>query len=225
MLKSKMDRQEKYRWHYIGSLIVVSLIAVICFIGLSLSYHNRLAKISEIQNQDCERIARIIHLQAIDNNHFLKDTNSLSNVFDEHEKRMQGLMEMEFEKLQNDFNFISLWAGLITIVFLIFSIYSIFKTDEMLKKSDKVYDDIKEKADIIDIFTKKVQEKYRQELNNLHKRSEDYLKELSQKVGLINERLASIDSSINQAKNAGNCDDVVQGSFEYQTIQDTKAEE
>ena len=106
-----MEAQEKYKWHFIGSLVVVSLIAIIGFVCLSLSYHNRLTKIAELQNQDCKRIETILQSQVVDRHYLLKEIDALSSVFGEHEERMQELMEIEFGKLQNDFNFISLWDG------------------------------------------------------------------------------------------------------------------
>lgn len=215
-----MEEQTKYKWQFIGSLAVVSVIAIIGFLCLSISYQNRLDKIAELQLQDGKRIEKILKSKSIDNKNLSKEIDSLSDVFIGHEERMQGLMEMEFEKLQNDFNFISLWAGLITIVFLIFSIYSIFKTDEMLKKSDKVYDEIKDKADVIDNFSKNIKRKYQAELKSLKKDSDDYIKDLSQKISLLDSRLASIDTLIKQAKSSTHDDDSVQDSSEEYATQE-----
>lgn len=219
-----MEEQTKYKWQFIGSLAVVSVIATIGFLCLSISYQNRLDKIAELQLQDGKRIEKILKSKSIDNKNLSKEIDSLSDVFIGHEERMQSLMEMEFEKLQNDFNFISLWAGLITIVFLIFSIYSIFKTDEMLKKSEKVYEDIKTQSGIIDNFTKNIQKKYRSELKALKKESDDFIKELTQKISMLNERLAGIDSMIKKTKEESQVDDVVQASSEEISTQEPQIE-
>lgn len=215
-----MEVQAKYKWQFISSLVVVSVIAIIGFVCLSVSYQNRLAKIAELQKQDGKRLETILKSQSLDRKNLSKEIDSLSGVFCEHEERMQGLMEMEFDKLQNDFNFISLWAGLITIVFLIFSIYSIFKTDEMLKKSDKVYDEIKGKADVIDNFSRNIKKKYQAELKSLKKDSDDYIKDLSQKISLLDSRLASIDILIKQAKSSTHDDDSIQDSSEEHATQE-----
>lgn len=211
-----------YKWQFIGSLFAVSVIAIIGFVWLSVSYHQRLDRIDEIQKEDCKQIGKLITL-ASKNKTFTIESGKIEESFVKHEERMQSLMDMEFEKLQNDFNFISLWAGLITIVFLIFSIYSIFKTDEMLKKSEKVYEDIKTKSDIIDNFTKNIQKKYKGELKTLKKESDDYIKELTQKISMLNERLAGIDILIKQSKEITQTDDTVQTSSEEQNIQEQQA--
>lgn len=46
----------------------------------------------------------------------------------------KALLELEFNKIQNEYQTLALWAGILTIVFLIFSFYSMFKTEELLKQ-------------------------------------------------------------------------------------------
>lgn len=219
-----MDNYTSYKWQFIGSLLVVSIVAIIGFGFLSISYHNRLDRIEEIQRNDCKQISQLLSSSNINRRVVSLEYEKMTESFEKHEERMQSLMEMEFEKLQNDFNFISLWAGLITIVFLIFSIYSVFKTDEMLKKSEKVYEDIKTQSDVIDNFTKNIQKKYRSELKTLQKESDDFIKELTQKISMLNERLAGIDSMIKKTKEESQVDDVVQASSEEMGTQEPQTE-
>lgn len=217
-----MEYSNKYKWHFLGSMIAVSIIAIIGFVSLSHSYYNRLETIEELQKRDGKRIEIILNNAHVNKKNIVPEVESLTTVFSEHSERMEELMNMEFEKLQNDFNFISLWAGLLTIVFLIFSIYSIFKTDEMLKKSENVYDEIKDKAYVVDNFTKNVKRKYKQELNALKKDSDDYIKDLLQKISLLDSRMASMDSLVKQVKNSTQVDDSVHDSSEEHTTQELK---
>ena len=217
-----MEYSNKYKWHFLGSMIAVSIIAIIGFVSLSHSYYNRLETIEELQKRDGKRIEIILNNAHVNKKNIVPEVESLTTVFSEHSERMEGLLNMEFEKLQNDFNFISLWAGLLTIVFLIFSIYSIFKTDEMLKKSENVYDEIKDKAYVVDNFTKNVKRKYKQELNALKKDSDDYIKDLLQKISLLVSRMASMDSLVKQVKNSTQVDDSVHDSSEEHTTQELK---
>ncbi len=219
-----MDNHTSYKWQFIGSLLVVSIVAMIGFGFLSVSYHNRLDRIEEIQRNDCKQISQLLSSSNMNKWAITKENGKIADSFEKHEERMQSLLEMEFEKLQNDFNFISLWAGLITIVFLIFSIYSIFKTDEMLKKSEKVYEDIKTQSVVIDNFTKNIQRKYKSELKTLKKESDDFIKELTQKISMLNERLASIDSLIKKTREETQTDDTILASSEEQSTQEPQTE-
>ncbi len=219
-----MENRTSYKWQFIGSLLVVSIVAMIGFRFLSVSYHKRLDRIEEIQRTDCKQISQLLSAFPVNKRAINAENGKIAESFEKHEERMQSMMEMEFEKLQNDFNFISLWAGLITIVFLIFSIYSIFKTDEMLKKSEKVYEDIKTKSVVIDNFTKNIQKKYRSELKALKKESDDFIKELTQKISMLNERLASIDTLIKKTREDSQTDDAILASSEEQSTQEPQTE-
>lgn len=215
-----MDKKIGYKWQFIGSLIVVSLIAIISYACLAHSYHQRLNRIEEIQIEDSKQLTNLFNTKPYNNRTLAVETDKISRMLEDHEERMESLMEMEFEKLQNDFNFISLWAGIITIVFLIFSIYSIFKTDEMLKKSEIVYEQIKGDAELVGNMTKKIKSKYQTELGSLKKGSDDYMKEMAQKMSMLNERLVNVDTLIRQYKEAVQTDEVVQTSTEEQDVQE-----
>lgn len=46
----------------------------------------------------------------------------------------KDLLEMQFAKIQHESESLEIWVGLLTVVFLIFSFYSLFKTDELVKQ-------------------------------------------------------------------------------------------
>lgn len=210
----------EYKWHFIVSLIIVSCIAILGFASLSYSYHNRLDRIEEIQMADCRHLYQVLNNSSLNRNTFRVELEKVSEAFKRHEDRMQSLLELEFDKLQNDFNFISLWAGLITIVFLIFSIYSIFKTDEMLKKSENAYDEIKRNSTEIEKFADDIKKEYTNELDTLKKEADDFVKEFLQKLALLNERFANIDSQIKSSKESLQADETIQASTEELVTQE-----
>lgn len=50
------------------------------------------------------------------------------------QQESKTLLELEFSKIQSEYEAMELWAAILTIVFLIFSFYSLFKTDDMVKQ-------------------------------------------------------------------------------------------
>lgn len=46
----------------------------------------------------------------------------------------KDLLEMQFAKIQHETESLQIWCGILTVVFLIFSFYSLFKTDELVKQ-------------------------------------------------------------------------------------------
>lgn len=62
----------------------------------------------------------------------------------------KALLELEFNKIQNEYETLALWAGILTVVFLIFTFYSMFKTDELIlqgKNGLAELNNIKEKGE------------------------------------------------------------------------------
>lgn len=51
-----------------------------------------------------------------------------------HQESVKALLDLEFSKIQSEYESQEIWIGLITIVFLIFSFYSMMKTDQLEKQ-------------------------------------------------------------------------------------------
>lgn len=51
-------------------------------------------------------------------------------------ERIGNLLELEFSKIQNEYEVLNLWCALLTVFFLVFSFFSIFKTNEMTKQGE-----------------------------------------------------------------------------------------
>lgn len=51
-----------------------------------------------------------------------------------HQESIKALLDLEFSKIQSEYESQEIWIGLITIVFLIFSFYSMMKTDQLEKQ-------------------------------------------------------------------------------------------
>lgn len=57
------------------------------------------------------------------------------------------LLELHFNRIQHEYTVLALWAGVLMIVFLIFSFYSLYKTDDIAKQGKESLKEIKEKGD------------------------------------------------------------------------------
>ena len=50
-------------------------------------------------------------------------------------QEVKALLELEFNRVQNEFEALEIWAGILTVIFLIFSFYSLFKTEQLENQS------------------------------------------------------------------------------------------
>lgn len=67
----------------------------------------------------------------------LQDPNLLLN-------EIRSLLELQFNKIQNEYEALEIWAGILTILFLVFSFYSLFKIEQQEEKSENTVKHIKE---------------------------------------------------------------------------------
>lgn len=81
-------------------------------------------------------------------------------------QRIVNLLESELSKIQNEYEVLNLWCALLTVVFLIFSFFSIFKANEMANQSEAalkdmriIERDVQSKSDSIDTKVKEANSK------------------------------------------------------------------
>lgn len=93
----------------------------------------------------------------------------------------KSMIDLHLTKIDHEYNNIAIWAAVLTIVFLVFSFYSIFKMDEFIQQGHQGIKDIRElKKDgekHIEFFvskSKEQQELFNEEINSL---KEKYLNE------------------------------------------------
>lgn len=97
---------------------------------------------------------------------------------------IKALLELEFSKIQSEYESLEIWAALITIVFLVFSFYSLFKLERI---EDQAMNKVKELGDLNKRATA--------EIESLHGKYEDY--KISTEKS-INEILQNSQSKMNQ---------------------------
>lgn len=112
-----------------------------------------------------------------------------SFVVQENEQKTTKLLELEFSKIQNEYEVLNLWCALLTVVFLIFSFFSIFKTNEMtsqgeesLRRLRQTAKEAKSKSDDIDFKIKESEEKIKTKEKELVASLKENIRGLNEKV-------------------------------------------
>lgn len=85
---------------------------------------------------------RIIHIYDRQMKKMESTKPSLNKIDSQREKEMsafheevKSLLELEYNRIQNEFEAIEIWTGVLTVIFLIFSFYSLFKTEQLENQS------------------------------------------------------------------------------------------
>lgn len=63
------------------------------------------------------------------------------------EEAIKGILEQGYSKIQSEYESVEIWIGIVTVVFLIFSFYSLFKTETLERQSRDAAHRIQEEAD------------------------------------------------------------------------------
>ena len=137
-------------------------------------------------------------------------------------ERIVNLLESELSKIQSEYEVLNLWCALLTIVFLIFSFFSIFKANEMANQSEealkdmrKIERDVQSKSESIDNKINETQrniENLTQSISSIESDQNNLsttiktLKEtevegLKTQIGDFNDSLSNIREAINATKN------------------------
>lgn len=59
---------------------------------------------------------------------------------------VKDLLELQYNKLQNEYDSIQIWYGVLTVIFLVFSFYSIFKADDVIRQGKDAIIDFTQNA-------------------------------------------------------------------------------
>lgn len=134
---------KRFLWIILGATFFV----VGLFVCVERSYKKSLDKIVHYHSLYTEKtLAELPEVNLSKDSCYYLDERLMLDV-DNHMNEVQSMLEIQCHKIQSDFTILSLWAGILMIVFLIFSIYSVFKTDEMVKQGRETLK-VLEKAEI-----------------------------------------------------------------------------
>ena len=120
------------RHRFVGCILLIVVLAIGCFVFLASNYRQAQNDIVALQRKDAKILEGILNPTFNPHRRETYDIEKIADLLDRHQNRVEALLETEYNKLQADFNILMLWARCLMIVFLVFSLYSIFKTDEML---------------------------------------------------------------------------------------------
>lgn len=141
--KPKLMTTRGFLW--VAVVVSVVVIAVVCVFSHKMSERHN--KIVDYHNEYLQKIDSVSQQYIA----FLSDSTVVKNSSDkdlkDQARQMMSLMisdadkverenikemlDLEFARIQNEYETLALWGGILTIAFLIFSFYSFFKTEEL----------------------------------------------------------------------------------------------
>jgi len=63
------------------------------------------------------------------------------------QKEMNSLISLHIDKVENDYAQIGIWGGILSVIFIIFGFFAIFKIEETKTDANRILNDVEEQAD------------------------------------------------------------------------------
>ena len=171
MLNSKQSSIQGFHasWIFYVTLLLFVVFAIAAFILLQRNFCSSLSQIVQTNQEAIDDIHRLLDpVKMSPDSCYYADEHLIASIQD-FMSSSQAKLDLESSKIRSDYTILSLWAGVLMIVFLVFSIYSMFKTDELTRQSReglKAAQDYEQK--IVGIVNES-KEKVKKELDSIHK--------------------------------------------------------
>ncbi len=98
------------------------------------------------------------------------------------EGQTKAMIDLHLTKIDHEYNNITMWAAILTILFLVFSFYSIFKMDELIQQGREGVKDIKRLKKVGDDSIACIKAKNNEQITKLKEDTEQIIKEHREKL-------------------------------------------
>lgn len=189
-------RMPMYKWKFLWVIISATIVTVGLYVCIAMQYAKSLdAIVNHYSQYEAQTIASLPDVKlAKDSCYYLNEI--LVAEVQTHMGNVEALMKIQGSKLQSDFTLLSVWAGVLMIVFLIFSIYAMFKTDEMVKQGRDALKTLEETKAHAHEEVKKIDDIVQKEIAKVQETAQEEIKKLSDQTnGAIDQVKGEMETS------------------------------
>lgn len=140
-----------------------------------------------------DSVAKLLLIELIQNNSysdFLSSTSLLHEELKEGSSNIERILELHLNKVEHEYTNITIWAAVLTILFLVFSFYSLFRLEELKKEAKDNLQEIKSEHNTV-----------LSQIGNTKTELETYKATISTYIPTVK---SSIETAINSIKDTAN---------------------
>lgn len=161
------DTFHVYRHKFLWTIILATVLASGCFAFITYSFKQAHASIATTHERSINKLQKLLEPVRMSKDSCYYADEHLVKSIETYMATSKELLELQSTKIQSDYAILSLWAGILMIVFLVFSIYSMFKTDEILRQSREGLKAIEATEKEADTIIERVETKTNEEINKV----------------------------------------------------------
>lgn len=174
------------------AIVVTMLIAGVIFYScnsqkVAEKEYQRIASTHQILDKRLKDVIREAKADTTSNG--VQIDESTLHQLDYNQRLISEMLEVQFERQQAERNVIEIWAATLTIVFLIFSFYSLFHTDNLVKTAQASVDSISK----LSVEVEKEKANIEGKLSGILRPYEDTAKEINNKMEMLENNLGVLE--------------------------------
>ena len=185
-VKSKIDSR----------VIAYTIIIVVCSI-VSVFFHMYHAHQYAVRQQQIIRVYEK-SMETLSNQTSQNKSRLIDQIAESNQKQqteIKALLELEFNKIQNEYETQEIWTAVLTIVFLIFSFYSLFKSEQLERQGQESLDTIRDVEKRAKFAYDKIEKEKSKKINSIQSQYNDWK---AQKQRDIAERLLKSEDDLKE---------------------------
>ena len=93
------------------------------------------------------------------------------------EMQTKTMIDLHLDKVEHEYSNLTIWAAILTILFLVFSFYSIYKMDELIQQGNEGVKDIRSLKKSGEDLIEKLEETSKSEIEKTRNQIDDFIKE------------------------------------------------
>lgn len=93
------------------------------------------------------------------------------------EMQTKSMIDLHLNKVEHEYSNLTIWAAILTILFLVFSFYSIYKMDELIQQGNEGVKDIRSLKKSGEDLIEKLEETSKSEIEKTRNQIDDFIKE------------------------------------------------
>ena len=93
------------------------------------------------------------------------------------EMQTKSMIDLHLNKVEHEYSNLTIWAAILTILFLVFSFYSIYKMDELIQQGNEGVKDIRSLKKNSEDLIEKLEATSKSEIEKTRNQIDDFIKE------------------------------------------------
>lgn len=174
-------------------LLIVGIMSIGAGMYIESSSHFRAScdRICKAQEQLCQNLP--ISVQKTNKDSIIVHVRDIESVITSGNEKIYSMLQLQHAEVQEDFNNLMLWAAVLMVIFLVFSIYSMYKIDDLVNQSRNAVDRVTKLALEAELKIKDIDRQFKEEserlaeqsateIESLKTASDEYLKNLDVQI-------------------------------------------